>query len=202
MISYDFAHTIQEIFNQVRNSNMTKSSDGHFWYPDNDFVKNPDVALYMTLEVCADNHGYEADGNTHRPEWVRHFYKELHFIITSRYNVFLAVSDKRFSRATDIKLEEWVNTSNHDSCWRTDGVEGHITKMMFDAWDHCFSHMPEEHQKKGSRSDGVRIRLMDTAGQVVRFVRVKHEPKDPKDSYRRVLTEIKHLVPIITFKDE
>jgi hypothetical protein len=202
MISYNFAKAIANIYDQVRRQNMVFCKEDKRLYADNDFVKDYSVALYLVLVVSAENNGYEIDGNTPRPEWKRHFRKEMHFLITGDHRVFLAIVDGKTFGLKDIPLKSWKNTSNHDSCWRTDGVQSPITTMMFDAWKHCFSHMPEEHLREKLRSSGVEMELDDSCDEVIRFVRIKHTAVDISDTYHRKITSVKKLTPVITFKEE
>lgn len=202
MISYNFADAISNIYDQVRRQNMVLCKEDKRYYADNDFVKDYSVALHLVLVVSAENSGYEIDGNTRRPEWRRHFRKEMHFLITGDHRVFLAIVNGKAFGLKDIPLESWKNTSNHDSCWRSDGVQSPITAMMFEAWEHCFSHMPKEHLHEKLRSSGVDMVLDESGGEVIRFVRIKHEANDHEDTYHRKITSVKKLTPVITFKEE
>lgn len=82
------------------------------------------LALVFNVEIGVQNFGYERDGNTHHPEWERDFFRSLVIVVTARHEVFLRkspahVSDREIDK---IPALEWVNTSNHDSCWRSDGL--------------------------------------------------------------------------------
>ena len=203
MISYDFAAAIAGIYDQVRRQNeVVTSYEGrqHVHY-DNNFLKDRSVALHLVLEVTADNHGYEHDGNTHHEEWERHFGKEMHFLMTGNHNVFLAVVDWKWNYLKDISNSAWKNISNHDSVWR-DAIQSSITELMFEAWDHCFKHMPEEHLREKLKSSGVDMRLSDHGGGVIKFARISHEAVNTMDTYFRKITSVKPLKAVIGFKDE
>lgn len=200
MISYNFSRTIGSIYDQVRFQNPAQSREGHHYY-NSAFLKDPGVALYLKLDVSADNGGYEIDGNTHHPEWVRSFYKEMHFLIASSHKVFLAITSGKFTKLSDIPVTAWKNLSNHDSCWHTTGVQQPITQMMFDAWDHCFSHMPEEHLREKLKSSGVDMEF-DNSGGIIKFARITHEALDITDHYFRKITSVKPLIATIGFKEE
>ena len=45
----------------------------------------------------------------------------LHTVFTANTSVFTAVSED-FKGWDQISLDAWNNTSNHDSCWRSDGM--------------------------------------------------------------------------------
>lgn len=52
----------------------------------------------------------------------------VHFVLCGNTNVFAYCADKRFNY---LPFEEFENTSNHDSCWRTDGVDSYLTGLYF-----------------------------------------------------------------------
>jgi hypothetical protein len=55
----------------------------------------------------------------------------VHFVFAGNTSVWFAVS-KSLQRWDDIPIEEWENTSNHDSCWRNDGVRSPLVHLYFD----------------------------------------------------------------------
>jgi hypothetical protein len=97
--------------------------------------------IYFAIDYDMHNYGYEKDGNTHHKDWVRNWRKTVHVIVTQRHNVFVCVKE---SRGTPT-LEDWINSSNHDSCWRSDGLSI-LDQVGFDAYEHCFGWMPDEHR--------------------------------------------------------
>lgn len=55
----------------------------------------------------------------------------IHFVFVGNTSVWFAYCES-LSRWDDIPIERWENTSNHDSCWRTDGVNQPLAKLYFD----------------------------------------------------------------------
>ncbi len=53
----------------------------------------------------------------------------VHTLFTSNTSVFVAVT-RDFERWDDIEIENFLNTSNHDSCWRSDGMRN-LRKLFF-----------------------------------------------------------------------
>ena len=54
----------------------------------------------------------------------------VHFIFSGNTSVWFAHVDA-LSRWDSVLIDEWENTSNHDSCWRTDGVSSILSKLYF-----------------------------------------------------------------------
>lgn len=62
-----------------------------------------------------------------------HASRQMFILCTGNTSVFVAVApeDKRYFSWKDIPLDAWKNTSNHDSCWRSDGVQSSLTEQYF-----------------------------------------------------------------------
>jgi hypothetical protein len=103
----------------------------------------PNAGILMTLEIHAENHGYERNGNTFHKSWRARYLKYLHYIVVKEHSVFVAISDEFDWR--NISLKEWSNTSNHDSCWRSDGFHNVFPEIM-KAYHACYDHIPKKHQ--------------------------------------------------------
>jgi hypothetical protein len=60
--------------------------------------------------------------------------RQAFILFTGNTSVFMAVApqDYRWRGWSDISFEDWKNTSNHDSCWRSDGVRSPIVQLYFD----------------------------------------------------------------------
>lgn len=62
-------------------------------------------------------------------------YKEVErrysILFCGNVNVFIAHTGSAYVRCEDIPLDRWVNTSNHDSCWATDGLQ-FLTQAYFE----------------------------------------------------------------------
>jgi hypothetical protein len=151
-----------------------------------DGANDSKYGMAFMLDLYCENHGYEKDGNTHHPEWKRNYRKNIHVIILRPRMVFIAVTDE-----THLELvppSEFNNTSNHDSCWRTDGLRL-LREESWRAYNHCYDHMPEEHKPLIGLST-LDMDIAQVFGKPMRFVRVEHKPLND-DSYHRELTEIK-----------
>jgi len=169
------------------------------------------IVFFLTLE--AENHGYESDGNTHHSDWERRASHGLVIIVTEHHQVFIGQHkdlSKRDRRISSMDLEmhfgnfEWKNTSNHDSCWRSDGFSL-IHKIEADLYHKCFDHVPDEHRMPPIYV-AQQPHFGDFAlGPMYKFALVQTE-KDPRedrnDGYWRVPTSIEFLDEVITLNSK
>ena len=156
----------------------------------NDF--NINEGIYFIVRLSAYNPGYEKDGNTYHKEWVKAKHSFFHIIFLSRRNVFVSISDK--DKIPDPK--KWKNTSNHSSCFRSDGI-ANLSTLYFKMNDDIFEGVPEEH-KQAPIMGNVRMALNHALynGPVFRFVKVKRQLNDS----HYCLTSIKIIEKTITVK--
>lgn len=66
-----------------------------------------------------------------------HVNKQIYFLFTRRTSVFVAVAPEgvHYYSWEEIPLELWENTSNHDTCWRSDGTDSPLSKLYFNMCD-------------------------------------------------------------------
>lgn len=74
-----------------------------------------EVGLLVTLDLRMSH--YTNEGNEY------HRSALVHTVFTADTSVFVHTS-RDFQRWQEVIPEGWANTSNHDSCWRTDGLRG------------------------------------------------------------------------------
>jgi len=60
--------------------------------------------------------------------------RQVFFLYTGNTSVFVAVApeDERWYGWKNIPLDAWKNTSNHDSCWRSDGTHSPLIALYFE----------------------------------------------------------------------
>lgn len=134
------------------------------------------LALLFNVEVSIENHGFEKDGNTHHEEWEHHFFECLEYVVTARHEVFVRVNDG-----------EWINTSNHDTCWYSDGLRD-IFESLYRGWEHCYGHIPNEHRlSMREMYHHCTINGGILSQNMVQFARVSTERVN---GYRRKLTKV------------
>ncbi len=81
-------------------------------------------------------------------------------------------------------LKDWKNMSNHDSCWRSDGLRD-IFDLYMDVRHDMESLNPEYNFKDTETSI-----TAPTFGEYIKFVEVEIE-KDEFDSYKYILKSVK-----------
>jgi len=153
------------------------------------------TGLLFTLQIRCENYGYEKDGKTHHPEWESIYNKYLHIIVINCHHVFISESDSWDYR--DSPLESFKNTSNHDSCWKSDGFQL-IFKHYFAAAKNCWDHVPKEHSRPPifSEVEGSLTPLLRKPFKMVRVTKKRLE-----DGYFCELTSIKELKFTINVED-
>lgn len=105
------------------------------------FTRN---ALRFCVEVYGSNFGYDTDTDrTYHPEWVTNFKRFIHIIITTHPNVFVAVTE---NPKDEIPIEQWYNSSNHDTCWKTDGFNI-LDQVLGEAYKACWRNVPKDKVK-------------------------------------------------------
>ena len=105
MLKIDLKNTICKLvdFCLDRNHEIIHNKDYSFTRP----------AIIIPIEITADDNNYD--------ERIRRKFKLL---FTGNTSVW-------YTEVIDNKTTKWVNTSNHDSCWRTDGLQ-FLSKVYFE----------------------------------------------------------------------
>ena len=151
-----------------------------------------DIGIHVCFSIDIEQYGYEKDGNTHHPEWQGRSQKCVHYIMLRYHRIFMAVVDTY--DPTKVELKDWINTSNHDSCWRSDGVQREARKAFIEAHETAYANTPDENTPPPIlSSDCAEIGLRWHGNTPFEYVRVKHEAIDQKNTYHRKLTEITKL---------
>jgi hypothetical protein len=185
MHTYDIGNVIVRLYEQIRSSNQVYSEEDERYFPENDFIKSGNNGILVTVHAHCDNFGYEKDGNTHHPEWVRGYSMYVHIILTVNYNVFVATSNNRDPYA--VPLEEWSNPTNHDSVWR-EAIKDAILAQVRKGAEFCFAHMPDKHLPYRP-GDEVHLTLERSWSSLFDIVTVGHEACGTH-YHRRILKSI------------
>lgn len=157
------------------------------------------LALQFNIEITAANHGFEAGGKRHHEDWERDFYAMLELVVTARHEVFVREHAVPIGRAKT-PATAWINTSNHDSCWRTDGLRP-IWEVLCKAHKACWEHVPAQH-RASMREMNLHCRLNDEigGGGAIRLARVRTERVEG-DHYRRALVEVQPVSFAVEIKE-
>lgn len=103
------------------------------------------TALVVSFDVSFSHHGFGPDGNTPHEYGERHLRKYVHFVLTGNVHVWCYTGPEW--DIDRISPDEWHNTSNHDSCWRSDGINTPLSQLYFESCDYVQQHLPERLQK-------------------------------------------------------
>lgn len=162
---------------------------------------DPNLGLYFALRLDVNNYGYKKDGNTRVPGWERDYHRMIHVIVTVRNRCYVAVTgdaQPQVFNVEQVPVELWSNTSNHDSCWYSDGLRV-FHEQVGAAWDHCYEHVPKEHRPPNRYSMGTFTTFGDgfLGNNLVNFVRIKREPIPDRNKslhgYLDQITEVKKV---------
>lgn len=160
----------------------------------------------FTVQLDHEHFGYEDDGNTHHPEWEGRCIKFAHIIITAGKNVFYACEKDKDERSImnweQIPVDKWINTSNHSSCWRSDGFR-ELVKDDFKAYEEAHKNVPEDIKPCYDNSHKYnRLAIGLGIHKLVNFVEVEHDAVDHSNSYHRKVVSLKKLKAKLTLFEE
>jgi hypothetical protein len=138
-----------------------------------------ETGLVVTLDLRLSHYALGGD-EYHRSALV-------HTVFTANTSVFVHTS-RDFQRWSEVIPEGWANTSNHDSCWRSDGLRGlhslHgvlCAEMNEEITGHGYSSLaPREFNQFCS--------LGTIVGKPWEYVTVCHERIPEENHKRRVLS--------------
>ena len=144
-----------------------------------------EVGLLVTLDLRLSHYG--SGGAEDEIEY--HRSALVHTLFTANTSVFVHTS-RDHKRWQDLIPEDWANTSNHDSCWRSDGLRGlHLL--------HCTlsDEMNEEITGNGYSALAPRefsqfCSLGTLAGKPWQYVDVAHE-RIPEEYHKRRIVSIR-----------
>jgi hypothetical protein len=148
--------------------------------------------IHFCLKIDIESYGYEKDGSTCHPEWKRRKLAYMHYIVTYPHSVYMALGeDENMPPATLFK-----NTSNHDSCWRSDGFRD-LFSTFIEMYDACYSNVPKEHRPSPRSCDyRLTLRCGWLSAPVFDFVEV--ESVYCEDGYHKDLLSIKNIKKSLT----
>ena len=151
----------------------------------------PDCGILMSLRIRADNHGYEKDGSIFHKKWVATYTKSLHFIIVKPHSVFVTITDRHEWR--NIPLGAWNNTSNHPTCWSSDGLCNIFPEIM-KAYHACYNHVPIRHQPAPCAAN-ISATFSPALRNPITFVSVNKKLCEDDNRGYYILTAIRDLNP-------
>ena len=155
-------------------------------------------ALVVSISTSFSHYGFEPDGNTLHEYGERYVQNYCHFLLCGNVHVWAYVGP--CSEPMDVPLDEWQNTSNHNSCWRSDGMRP-LSKLYFDSCDEVQEHLPERLQQAPND-----VHHYCTAGRfmgesVFGFVEITFRQSD-QDNYGYKLTSVARSSKALTLQGQ
>jgi hypothetical protein len=150
-------------------------------------------AVCFNLEVTHNNYGYEKDGKTHHEKWEASLHQQFKVLIVNPNYVFISVNEAYPSSRipTDADLV-WENTSNHDSCWRSDGLRK-IFQETYRGHNLVWKNTPDEHRRSMNDSH-ISETLFPIFSKKIEFFDVQLETDAAdKYGYRKRIVALKPL---------
>jgi hypothetical protein len=152
---------------------------------DSPFKDNEGVHFVVSMDH--ENHGFTKKAEKHYPEYAKRSVGYYHVIILSRRMVFGCFA--KTASLHDVPIEDWKNTSNHSSCWKTDGFS-EIGVYDFTLFEQSQSKCPKKKRPCYDMSSPF-IQLNPLfVGDFIKFVSVTHEPFNQSDPDRRKILNI------------
>jgi hypothetical protein len=150
----------------------------------------PNLALRFDIAMSVNHNGYLADGNTHVEAYDQSATTYISVIVTSRHRVYVAASSEKMR--FEFTPEDFTNTSNHDSCWKSDGLTL-LTRAYFDMCEYVVRNWPEN-EAPAPKDLNTRIQIGDWMGNnPLQFVTVSFGPKRKDNDYFNSLVSIEKL---------
>lgn len=158
--------------------------------------ERPSTALRFDLTMSVSHNGYLKDGSTYVEAYDNRAITKISVIVTARHRVYIAASAEKDQH--DFEPDDFVNTSNHDSCWKSDGLNL-LTKIYFDMCKFVVRNWPE-----GTAPAPIelttRIQLGNWRGyNPIQFVNVAFGPNRKDNEYFNSLSSIEKLRFKISF---
>lgn len=115
-----FAISASDFVCYIKDTTIGRGSISDWEYLDNGRVRKPGVMVKLDCRMedyCSDK------------EYCRRS-ADVYFIMCGNTNVFMYVATRHLW-PKELPLADFKNTSNHDSCWRSDGIGSELTRLYF-----------------------------------------------------------------------
>lgn len=126
-----------KIITQISQELIVHNNDVNSTYVHPDKIIRP--GLRFNLDVSCSCYGYDEEDKYHK-EWENRERNEVSIIVSAPHNVFVNTINSILG--IEKQLKNYENTSNHDSCWRTDGINLH--HFYYEMWKRVYANVPED----------------------------------------------------------
>lgn len=114
--------------------------------------------------------------------------KFIYFLFCGNTNVFVSVQ-KWPTDVFSIPLTQFTNTSNHDSCWRDDGVNSPINDLYFTMAKEVISEVEKYNSVKVAPAE-LEKNVFFMNHDAIMFGSLTYGPESDSDSYRRKIISL------------
>ena len=154
---------------------------------DNSFSQVKRKGLLFNIDLACECNGYDNKGNKHY-EWVKHERHNIAVIVAKPHNVYVNLSNTK-------NVADYKNTSNHDSCWRHDGLSL-ILAFAYDMYRRVYANKPKDKRPNMVNAD---FFIWDSFNTFMQPVEIT--TKSIEDGYHGNITNIQSIHITDLFKN-
>ena len=146
---------------------------------DNSFSQVKRKGVLFNIDLACECNGYDNKGNKHY-EWVKHERHNIAVIVAKPHNVYVNLSNTK-------SVADYKNTSNHDSCWRHDGLSS-IESFAHGMYHRVYANKPKDKRPSMVNADFFIWDSYDAFIQPVEII-----TKDDSDRHKIDITNIQSI---------
>lgn len=162
--------------------------------PVENLQQDASLSARFHVQIAEECFGYD-NKDVYHDGWRNRACKFVSVIVTEDHRVFVAVTDE--VDVKNVKLEDYVNRSNHDSCWSSDGLRD-LTDVYFKVRDEALINVPKKQLKNVHHSSHIRFANSFINTSLFDFVKVKCE-NIVNDHYFKKLTSVEPVNVTLKF---
>ena len=135
--------------------------------------------VLFNIDLACECKGYDNKGNMHH-EWAKYERHNITVIVAKPHNVYVNLSNTK-------NVADYKNTSNHDSCWRHDGLSL-ILDFAHDMYRRVYANKPEDKRPNMVNAD---FFIWDSFKDFMQPVEIT--TKNTEDGYHENITNIQSI---------
>ena len=144
--------------------------------------------LLFNIDLSCECDGYDKQGNLHH-EWVKYERCNITIIVAKPHNVFVNLLNTK-------QIEDYKNTSNHNSCWRHDGLSS-IESFAHGMYHRVYANKPKDKRPSMVNADFFIWDSSDAFMQPVEII-----TKDDSDRHKIDITDLQNIHMTDLFKKQ
>ena len=144
--------------------------------------------IMFTIDLSCECYGYD-EFNVIKPSWAKHERHLISIIVAKHHNVFINVDNIN-------NINDYKNTSNHDSCWKNDGFVL-IRDFAYKMYNSVYVNVPKE---KRPNMINANFYIWNILRSFIQPVSIKCKPIE--DGYYEQITDLKKIHITDLFKNK